>query len=138
MAGPLIEHYRFRSPGLVEEPSDPGLRRESDDPQPGAMRFEGDLPPHAPTMRSATSSANTTAAPNAPRPGQPPEMAQESTELDGCLPNPWPRPRELDCAAGTTIPPPPAPLEAVTAPFDDQGRLWGELHLGELLPALSM
>jgi hypothetical protein len=35
-----------------------------------------------------------------PRPGQPaPVMAQQSSELDGCLPNPWPLPWELACAA---------------------------------------
>ena len=35
-----------------------------------------------------------------PRPGRPaPVMAQQSTELDGCLPNPWPLPWELECAA---------------------------------------
>ena len=35
-----------------------------------------------------------------PRPGRPaPVMAQQSTELDGCLPNPWPLPWELACAA---------------------------------------
>lgn len=28
-----------------------------------------------------------------------PAMAQQSTELDGCLPNPWPLPWEIDCAA---------------------------------------
>jgi hypothetical protein len=28
-----------------------------------------------------------------------PIMAQQSTELDGCLPNPWPLPWELACAA---------------------------------------
>jgi hypothetical protein len=26
-------------------------------------------------------------------------MAQQSTELDGCLPNPWPLPWEIACAA---------------------------------------
>jgi hypothetical protein len=35
-----------------------------------------------------------------PHTGQPaPVMAQQSTELGGCLPNPWPRQWELDCAA---------------------------------------
>ena len=28
-----------------------------------------------------------------------PVMAQQSTELDGCVPNPWPLPWEIDCAA---------------------------------------
>lgn len=28
-----------------------------------------------------------------------PVMAQQSTELDGCLPNPWPLPHEVACAA---------------------------------------
>ncbi len=26
-------------------------------------------------------------------------MAQQSTELNGCLPNPWPLPEELEAAA---------------------------------------
>jgi hypothetical protein len=35
-----------------------------------------------------------------PAPGGPaPVMAQQSTELDGCLPNPWPLPWEIECAA---------------------------------------
>jgi hypothetical protein len=35
-----------------------------------------------------------------PRPGHPaPVMAQQSTELDGCLPNPWPLPEEIELAA---------------------------------------
>ena len=35
-----------------------------------------------------------------PRRGQPaPVMAQQSSELNGCLPNPWPLRWELDCAA---------------------------------------
>jgi hypothetical protein len=35
-----------------------------------------------------------------PRPGRPaPIMAQQGTELNGCLPNPWPLPREIRYAA---------------------------------------
>jgi hypothetical protein len=44
--------------------------------------------------------------PQCPAPGAPaPVMAQQSTELPdtGCLPNPWPLPQEIDCAAA--IPP---------------------------------
>lgn len=38
--------------------------------------------------------------PQCPEPGRPaPVMAQQSTELDGCLPNPWPLPEELEAAA---------------------------------------
>ena len=38
--------------------------------------------------------------PQCPAPGQPaPVMAQQSTELNGCLPNPWPLPEELEAAA---------------------------------------
>ncbi|CAN5156984.1 hypothetical protein BH24ACT1_BH24ACT1_00780 [soil metagenome] len=38
--------------------------------------------------------------PQCPEPGRPaPIMAQQSTELDGCLANPWPLPEELQAAA---------------------------------------
>lgn len=38
--------------------------------------------------------------PQCPAPGQPaPVMAQQSTELNGCLPNPWPLPEEVEAAA---------------------------------------
>jgi hypothetical protein len=39
-------------------------------------------------------------SPQCPEPGHPaPVMAQQSTELDGCLPNPWPLPEEITAAA---------------------------------------
>ncbi len=38
--------------------------------------------------------------PQCPAPGRPaPIMAQQSTEPDGCVPNPWPLPEELEAAA---------------------------------------
>jgi hypothetical protein len=38
--------------------------------------------------------------PQCPRAGEPaPIMNQQSTELDGCLPNPWPLPSEIERAA---------------------------------------
>jgi hypothetical protein len=46
-----------------------------------------------------------------PHPGlAAPIMAQQSTELDGCLPNPWPLPDEVALLATHTLPlaPPPA------------------------------
>ena len=50
--------------------------------------------------RWATCSASTIPHVQCPRPGQPaPVMAQQSSELNGCLPNPWPLRWELDCAA---------------------------------------
>jgi hypothetical protein len=43
--------------------------------------------------------------PQCPAPGQPaPVMAQQSTELDGCLPNPWPLPDEITRAARHDLP----------------------------------
>ena len=39
-------------------------------------------------------------APQCPEPGRPAlVMSQQSTELDGCLPNPWPLPEEIAAAA---------------------------------------
>ena len=39
-------------------------------------------------------------APQCPEPGRPAlVMSQQSTELDGCLPNPWPLPEEITAAA---------------------------------------
>ena len=39
-------------------------------------------------------------APQCPVPGRPALlMSQQSTELDGCLPNPWPLPQEIELAA---------------------------------------
>jgi hypothetical protein len=39
-------------------------------------------------------------APQCPEPGVPARvMSQQSTELDGCLPNPWPLPAEVELAA---------------------------------------
>jgi hypothetical protein len=45
--------------------------------------------------------------PQCDTPGEPaPVMAQQSTELPdtGCLPNPWPLPHEIECAAEHTEP----------------------------------
>ena len=40
-----------------------------------------------------------------PQPGRPaPIMAQQSTELNGCLPNPWPLPDEIRTAARHKLP----------------------------------
>jgi hypothetical protein len=40
-----------------------------------------------------------------PTPGQPAAvMAQQSTELDGCLPNPWPLAHEIERAARHDLP----------------------------------
>ena len=44
-------------------------------------------------------------APQCPVPGQPAlVMSQQSTELDGCLPNPWPLPAEVERAARHDLP----------------------------------
>ena len=43
--------------------------------------------------------------PQCPRPGRPARiMAQQSTELNGCLPNPWPLPAEVARAARHDLP----------------------------------
>lgn len=43
--------------------------------------------------------------PQCPAPGHPaPIMAQQSTELDGCQPNPWPLPHEIERAARHDLP----------------------------------
>ncbi|MDP1793421.1 MAG: DUF3152 domain-containing protein [Acidimicrobiales bacterium] len=48
--------------------------------------------------------------PQCPRRGQPaPIMSQQSTELDGCLPNPWPLPWEVALAARHDRPLAPPP-----------------------------
>ncbi len=50
--------------------------------------------------------------PQCSAPGRPaPVMAQQSTELDGCLPNPWPLPEELSAAARHD--------EPLAPPYDD-------------------
>ena len=44
-------------------------------------------------------------APQCPVPGQPAlVMSQQSTELNGCLPNPWPLPAEIERAARHDLP----------------------------------
>lgn len=44
-------------------------------------------------------------SPQCPVPGQPAlVMSQQSTELDGCLPNPWPQPPEIERAARHDLP----------------------------------
>lgn len=49
-------------------------------------------------------------SPQCPRAGQPAKvMAQQSTELDGCLPNPWPLPAEITLAAQHVEPLAPPP-----------------------------
>lgn len=46
-----------------------------------------------------------------PKVGEPaPVMAQQSTELDGCLPNPWPLPYEIARAAQHDLPLAPPPV----------------------------
>jgi hypothetical protein len=43
--------------------------------------------------------------PQCPRPGRPaPIMSQQSTELNGCLPNPWPLPSEIAVLAQHRLP----------------------------------
>jgi len=43
--------------------------------------------------------------PQCPVPGRPAlVMSQQSTELDGCLPNPWPLPQEIERAARHDLP----------------------------------
>lgn len=49
-------------------------------------------------------------APQCPKPGQlAPIMAQQSTELDGCRPNPWPLPAEVALLARHELPLAPPP-----------------------------
>ena len=75
-----------------------------------------------------------------PHPGQPAAvMAQQSTELHGCLPNPWPLPSEIARLARHDLPlaPPPMQSEGTQRAMRSTGAPLPSLVVIQLRPSVS-